>query len=102
MNQIREKKSLVGLTFPPLKKSVVKIQTREGLQKMHKSLRITNHIKYVTICSLKHIKFNKYICKKISSVGGVTFPPLQTSVIKIQTREWLEKTHKSILLTNHT
>ena len=64
------KKITGGLTFPPLQKSVIKIQTREGLQKMHKSARITNHIKYVTICSWKHIKFNKYMCKKKSSVGG--------------------------------
>ena len=61
-----------------------------------------NYIKYVTICLLKHIKFNKYICKKKSLVGGLTFPSLQTSVIKIQTREWLEKTHKSVLSTNNS
>ena len=63
-----------GLTFPPLKKSVVKIQTRECLQKMHKSLRITNHIKYVTISSLKHIKFGKCICKKNHWWGVDVFP----------------------------
>ena len=101
MNQIKEKKSLGGLTFPPLKKSVVKIQTRECLQKMHKSLRITNHIKYVKICSLKQIKLDKYICKKKSLVGGLTFPPLQKSVIKIQTLEWLQKMHKSVRITKY-
>ena len=50
-----------GLTFLHFCLSVVKIPTRKCLQKMDKSLRITNHIKYVTMCSLKHIKFNKYI-----------------------------------------
>ena len=42
------------------------------------------------------------VMSKIIGWGGVTFPPLQKSVIKIQTREWLEKTHKSVLLTNDT
>ena len=45
---------------------------------------------------------NQFSDVKIHWGSGVTFPPLQKSVIKIQTREWLEKTHKSVLLTNDT
>ena len=70
MNQIKEKKSLGGLTFPPLKKSVVKIQTREYLQKMHKSLRITNHIKYVTICQGQAMKSGQ-VSHQYSSISLV-------------------------------
>ena len=44
--------------------------------------------------------FDKYICKKKSLVGGLTFRPLQKSLIKIQTRKWLEKMTKSMILTN--
>ena len=56
----KRKKITGGLTFPPLQKSVIKIQTREGLQKVHKSQRITNHLLYMTLSSLK---FDNYFCR---------------------------------------
>ena len=44
-------KKIVGwLTFSVLQTSVIEIQTREGWQKKHESLLITNHAYYITMC----------------------------------------------------
>ena len=59
----KSKKSLGELTFSPLDNSMNKVETWVWLQKMRKSVRITNHTYFVTIGSLKLHIFCKYICK---------------------------------------
>ena len=95
------KKSLGGLTFPPLQSSIIKVRTSVWSQKMHKSVKITNHIWYVTICPVRQ-KFltntSVNMKKKITKWG--TLSALEGSLVNLLISDKAQKMAQNVPLTN--